>query len=52
MTVVLNKSTKDTFSCLKIQIKILLVPFNHYCKKYHTNENIACSFFIVTNFEI
>ena len=21
-------------------------------KRYHTNENIACSFFVVTNFEI
>ena len=40
------------FSSLKIQMKILLVPFNHYCKRYHTNENIACFFFIVTNFKI
>ena len=24
----------------------MLVPFNHYCKRYHTNENIACYFFL------
>ena len=35
-----------------MRMKILLVPLNHYCKRYHKNENIACSFFIVTNFEI
>ena len=28
-----------------IQMKILLVAFNHYCKRYHSNENIACYFF-------
>ena len=34
-----------------IRMKLLLVPFNHYCKRYHTNKNIACPFFIVTKFE-
>ena len=28
-----------------IQMKILFVPFNHYCKRYHANENIACYLF-------
>ena len=28
-----------------VQMKILLVAFNHYCKRYHSNENIACYFF-------
>ena len=28
-----------------IRMKILLVPFKHYCKRYHTNENITCYFF-------
>ena len=28
-----------------MRMKILLVSFNHYCKRYHINENIACYFF-------
>ena len=29
-------------------MKILLVPFNHYCKRYHANENISEMKLLVT----